>query len=274
MKILLLRSPRVPLALVGLALAGSALLAGCAAPGSAPGAAPGELLTSMDESAGRKRAETRLALASGYYENGQYDIALDELKKALQADPSYAKAYDVAGSIYVAMGDKARAYTHFNRALELVPRDANAMHNLGWLQCETDHYAEAQVLFERAIAIPTYLGRARTLMVQGICQARAGHVRQAEATLMRSYELDAGNPMTAYNLALLLFQRGDNERARFYIRRLNNSELANAQSLWLGIKVEQRLNDRKAMEQLASQLRRRFPASNELIAYERGRFDE
>jgi type IV pilus assembly protein PilF len=77
---------------------------------------------------------------------------------------------------------------------------------------------------------------------------------------MRSYELDAGNPVTAYNLALLLYQRGDNERAR-YIRRLNNSELANAQSLWLGIKVEHRLNDRKAMEQLAGQLRRRFPAS-------------
>jgi type IV pilus assembly protein PilF len=54
-------------------------------------------------------------------------------------------------------------------------------------------------------------------MVQGMCQARAGQARQAEATLMRSYELDAGNPVTAYNLALLLYQRGDNERARFYI---------------------------------------------------------
>ena len=148
------------------------------------------------------------------------------------------------------------------------------MHNLGWLQCQADHYAEAQALFERAVAVPAYLGRAKTLMVQGICQARAGQARQAEATLMRSYELDAGNPVTAYNLALLLYQRGDNERARFYIRRLNNSELANAQSLWLGIKVEHRLNDRKAMEQLASQLRRRFPASSELIAYERGRFDD
>ena len=274
MKTLLPHRPRVLLALAALALAGSALLAGCAAPGGASGAAPSELATSMDDSAARKRAETHLALASGYYENGQYPVALDAVKAALQADPSYAKAYDVAGSIYAALGDNARAFTHFNRALELDPQNANAMHNLGWLQCQADHYAEAQALFERAVAVPAYLGRAKTLMVQGICQARAGQARQAEATLMRSDELDAGNPVTAYNLALLLYQRGDNERARFYIRRLNNSELANAQSLWLGIKVEHRLNDRKAMEQLAGQLRRRFPASSELIAYERGRFDD
>ena len=73
---------------------------------------------------------------------------------------------------------------------------------------------------------------------------------------------------------VLLFQRGDFTRAQFYIRRINNSELANAQSLWLGIKVERRMNNRQAMEQLASQLRRRFPQSRELLAYERGAFDE
>ena len=34
------------------------------------------------------------------------------------------------------------------------------------------------------------------------------------------------------------------------------------------------MNNRQAMEQLASQLRRRFPQSRELLAYERGAFDE
>lgn len=91
---------------------------------------------------------------------------------------------------------------------------------------------------------------------------------------MHSYELDAGNPVTAFNLSQLLYNRGDYNRAQFYIRRLNNSDLANAESLWLGIKVERRMNNRQAMEQLASQLRRRFPQSRELLSYERGAFDE
>ena len=96
----------------------------------------------------------------------------------------------------------------------------------------------------------------------------------AERSLARSYELDAGNPVTGYTLASLLYQRGDYPRAQFYIRRMNNSDLANAETLWLGIKVERRLNDRVAMLQLAEVLKKRFPKSREVAAYERGAFDE
>ena len=84
----------------------------------------------------------------------------------------------------------------------------------------------------------------------------------------------AGNPITGYNLATLLYRRGEFQRAQFYIRRLNNSELANAESLWLGIKVERKMNDRDAMRQLGEQLRKRFPQSAERTAYDKGAFDE
>ena len=111
-------------------------------------------------------------------------------------------------------------------------------------------------------------------MTQGICQVRAGQLAEAERSLLQSYELDAGNPVTGYNLASLLFQRGDFRRAQFYIRRLNNSNLANAETFWLGVKVERALGDREAMLQLAGQLTRRFGASREAAAYDRGAFNE
>ena len=99
-------------------------------------------------------------------------------------------------------------------------------------------------------------------------------VADAERTFTRAYELDAANPVTGYNLADLLFKRGDYERAQFYIRRLNNTTFANAQTLWLGIKVERQMQNREAMLQLADQLRRRFGQSKEMAAYERGAFNE
>jgi len=254
-----------------LALLGA--LAGCVgAPGTR--AMPGELQSVSDESDARKRARTRLVLASSYFENGQTAVALDEMKKALQTDPSFADVYDLGGLIYMTMGDQALAQSHFERAIALNPRDADAMHNLGWLLCQQGQYAAAGQSFERALAEPAYQNRAKTLMTQGICQARGGDAAAAEATLLRSYELDAGNPVTGYNLSRLLYQRGDYSRAQFYIRRINNSELANAESLWLGMKVEHRLNNRQAVEQLGSQLRRRFPQSRELQAYEREAFDD
>jgi type IV pilus assembly protein PilF len=257
-----------------LVLGWTALLAGCGTQPVGVGDTPAQWHTASDDTPARQRARTRLALATGYYENGQYAIALDEQKKALQADPSFADAYNLGGLVYMALGDLPLAGSHFQRAIALNPRDADALHNLGWLQCQQGQYPQAVQQFQRAVAVPTYAGRAKTLMAQGICEARGGDAAQAEATLMRSYELDAGNPVTGYTLAQLLIRRGDDARARFYIRRLNNSELANAESLWLGIRVERRLNDRRAMEQLGSQLRRRFPQSRELLAYEQGNFDD
>ena len=255
-----------------LALVGA--LAGCASQPVGVGGTPGELQTSSDESEARKRARTRLMLASSYFQEGKTNIGLDEAKRSMQLDPTFAEPYSLAGLIYMKMGEKSLAQAHFERAISLNPRDADAMHNLGWLQCQDGQYAAAIQSFQRAIAVPGYQGRAKTLMAQGICEARSGDAASGEATLMRSYDLDPGNPVTGYNLSKLMYKRGDYTKAQFYIRRLNNGELSNAESLWLGIQVEHRLDNRQAMEQLGSQLRRRFPESKELQSYEQGKFDE
>ncbi|MCE1250488.1 MAG: tetratricopeptide repeat protein, partial [Comamonadaceae bacterium] len=92
--------------------------------------------------------------------------------------------------------------------------------------------------------------------------------------LLKSYELDPTNPVVAYNLGIILQRQGDLERAQFYVRRLNNSELANAQSLWLGIKIERALHNELAMRQLGEQLHKRFPESKEFGAYTRGAFND
>lgn len=248
-------------------------LAGCAAPGG-DSAASREILTESDEPEARKRARIRLELAAGYFEQGQTNVALDEVKQALAADPSFPDAYNLRGLIFMRLNDMRQAEENFRRAAALNPRDADVQHNYGWLLCQQGRFDESLRSFDVAMANPMYAGRAKTLMAQGLCQARAGRIAEAEKSLARSYELDAGNPVTGYNLAVLLYRRGDYPRAQFYIRRLNNSELANAETLWLGVKVERRLNDRVAMSQLAEQLRKRYPKSREAAAYERGAFDE
>jgi type IV pilus assembly protein PilF len=254
-------------------------LGGCATEPGAPGRGPGasasrELVTDSDEPEERKRARIRLELAVGYFEQGQTTIALDELKLALAADPNFSAAYNLRGLVYMRLNDPRLAEDSFRRALALSPGDANTQHNIGWLMCQQSRYPEAVTFFTQALANPQYGDRPKTLLTQGLCQLRAGQPAQAEESLSRSYELDAGNPITGYNLSLLLYQRGELARAQFYIRRINNSELANAESLWLGVRVENRLGNRDAQEQLAGQLRRRFPQSPEVGQLERGAFND
>jgi type IV pilus assembly protein PilF len=258
---------------VAFALAGT--LSGCTTmPGMGDHADQSDLVTQSDEPDGRKRARIRLELAVGYFEQGQTTVALDELKQAIALDPAYPGAYNLRGLIYMRLNDLKLAEDSFRRAIALNARDADVSHNLGWLLCQQGRYDEAQASFAQTLSNATYGSRPKTFLTQGLCLIREGRLPEAEKALLKSYELDAGNPVTGYNLALLMYRRKDDVRARFYIRRLNNSEYANAESLWLGVRTERRLGDMDAAQQLVLQLRKRFPQSTELGAYERGEFND
>ncbi len=260
---------------IGVVVALTAWLTGCASQtGGAAGGSQAEILTESDEPDTRKRARIRLELAVGYFEQGQTTVALDELKQSLAADPGFSEAHNLRGLIYMRLGDPRLAEESFRRSLAINPKDANVLHNYGWMLCQQSRFAESQQALSQAIASPLYGGRAKSWMAQGLCQIKAGQNAEAEVSLQRSYELDPANPVTGYNLSSLMYKRGEFARAQFYVRRLNNSELANAESLWLGIKVERKMENRDAMQQLVGQLRKRFAQSRELAAYERSDFNE
>lgn len=252
-----------------------ALLQGCATTGGSVAADnASSIVTPSDEPDVRRRARIRLELAAKYFENGQTTVALDEVKQSLATDPSYADAFNMRGLIYMRLNDLAQAEDSFRRAVSMRANDSDLLHNYGWLLCQQKRYTEADQQFDKALANPTYLSRAKTLMARGLCQSSAGKLEDAEQSFLKSYQLDAGNPVVGYHLALSMFRKQDLTRAQFYIRRLNNSEYANAESLWLGMKVEKAVGDNVALRQLGDQLRKRFPQSAEMSAYQRGAFNE
>lgn len=260
----------------GLAVGGGALvLAACSqAPKTPEASMSNDVMTVSDESDARRRAKIRLELATGYFSNGQTTVALDELKQAIATDPTYFDAYNLRGLVYQRLNNPQLAEESYRKALSLKPSAPGVQHNYGVLLCQLGRVNEGIQMFKLAIADPTYTERAKTHMAQAGCELSVGRKEAAEASYLRSYELDAGNPITAYNLSKLLFERGELTRAQFYIRRLNNGALANSETLWLGIKVEQKLGNFEAQSQLASQLRKRFPQSRELGWLERGAFNE
>ena len=222
-----------------------------------------------------RRAKVRLELAGLYLARGQADTALDEVKQAIAAKPDMAEAYSLRGLIYGTLGEVTLADESFRRALQLSPGDGDAMHNYGWFLCQQRQFADAEAQFERALAQSQYRDVVRTLLAQGVCQARAGQWAQSERTLSRSYELDPSNPVTAYNLSEVLLHRGELERARFYVRRINSRpELSTAQSLWLAARIERRLGNIDGLQDYGRQLRDRFPQAPETLQFERGRFDD
>ena len=232
-------------------------------------------VTASDEPDSLKRARARMELASAYFGRGQMATALDQVKLAIAADPNYGEAFNLRGLIYANLGDTALAEESFRRALQINPRDVDVMHNFGWYLCQQKRYTESTALFNQALAQPQYRNAPRTLLAQGVCLAFAGQLAEAETLLTRAYELDPANPFTATNLAEVLYRRGEFERARFYVRRVNAlADVSNAQTLWLAVRVENKLGNRQGATDFGNQLRRRFPDSREAGAFARGELDE
>jgi len=240
-----------------------------------PVAGAPDRISSADEGDAKKRSRARLELASAYFGRGETKTALEQVKVSLAADPNYGDAYNLQGLIYAAIGEQALAESSFRQALQLNARDGDTMHNYGWYLCQQKRYPESNAMFAQALAVPQYRGVTRTLLAQGVCQAYAGELGEAEATLVRAYQLDSANPFTATNLSEVLYRRGEYERARFYIRRVNSQpDVANAQTLWLAARIENKLGNRQGVSEFGAQLRNRFPDSREASLFARRAFDE
>ncbi|QXZ08338.1 type IV pilus biogenesis/stability protein PilW [Comamonas sp. Y33R10-2] len=222
-----------------------------------------------------RRAQIRLELAASYFQAGRLDVAQDEVGQALAAKPDYADAYGLLGLILMQNKDWTNAEIALRKAVDLNPRDGNQLHNYGWMQCQQKHFDAAHQWFDKALQAPGYREQPRTLLAKGMCYQQAGQLEQAYQNMFRAYEMDVSNSAAGYNLANVLWLKGDLKRAQFYIRRLNNdSNQATAESLWLGIKIDKALQEGVGARQQADQLRQRFPQSRELLAYERGAFNE
>ena len=249
------------------------LLSACAPTKPVPEGA-NESYTASDVPEVRKRATNRLQLAVLYFQDGKLNFALDEVKQAIAIDPAWYEPYWMRGLIQMQQSDNTGAEQSFQKALAINPTSADLKHNYGVLLCKTQRATEGLALFDSVLATPTYTQRPKTLVERGNCLMSLKQTAEAEASYTSAYALEPGNPVTGYKLASLIFARGEAVRAQGYMRRINNSDNANAETLWLGIKIERRLGNNEALAQLGGQLQKRFATSREAMAYERGAFDE
>ncbi len=260
------------------ALALGAALAGCATDGSAPTPAGKEAATVIpqptNETEQRRRARIRLELAANYYQQGNFSVALDELRHALEVDPGYAAAYGVLGLVYRDLGDLDRAEDSFRRGLQLAPADPELNNNYGWFLCQTGRERQSIEYFQRALKDPLYATPAKPLHNAGICSLRMGDETAAEGYFQRAFQVDPSNAVAMFNLGALYLKRGQLDRAQFYSQRLLSTYEPTAQTLWLALKIARARGDGTGQASLAAQLRRRFPSSPEAGLLADGKFDD
>jgi len=96
-----------------------------------------------NNTAAKARAKAHTDLGAAYYQQGKYEIALDEFNVAIKNDASYALAYNGLGLVHSALGENDKADLAFQKALQLEPQSSESHNNYGNFLCNTGHYAES-----------------------------------------------------------------------------------------------------------------------------------
>ena len=244
-------------------------LSGCGSL-SAQTNAKSDLVTPSDETEARKRARIRLELAVAYFHAGKPSIALDEVKQSIAADPTLAESYALRGLIYMQLQEPVLAEGSFRKALELNAASVQVQHNFGLLLCQQGRMEEASRYLNAAIASPVEEERAKSWMILGLCQAKNKQMAQAEKSLLNAYAINPSHAPAAFSLSNFLYENEQYTQSQGILGRLNQTKQANAESLWLGIKVARKLGDAQTVENLRSELIQRFPNSKEVQFLERG----
>ena len=204
-------------------------------------------------------AKANATLAVEYARQGQNDLALEKIQRALEQDSNCQPAHATAALIYARRGDAGAATRHFKKALSLDSRDASTRNNYGLFLCEQAKFADAEELLLEAARDRSYSGNAKAWADAGICARRAGDAVKAESYFRQALQISQDEPEALLQLASLAAEEKDWLRVRAFLQRRERVARQTASSLQLAIESERELGDPDAAERYRQQLRRQFP---------------
>lgn len=209
-------------------------------------------------------AETNVKLGIGYMQQGQPDLALGKLQRALELDPNLASGHNAIAILYEQLGRLDTAEKHYRRAVSLAPQDSAAHNNYGTFLCgRRNQLDKAEQEFLKALENPLYTTPELAYENAGLCAQRKPDPVKAEQYFRKALELNPTLPVSLYQMALISFEAGRHLPARAYLQRYSEVASHNPQSLWLGIRIERVLGDKNAVASYALSLKGNFPDSEE-----------
>ena len=90
---------------------------------------------------------------SSYYQEGNYDRALEEFSRAIELNPQFALAFNNRGAVLVDLGDYKLALADYNMAIELDPQYVYAYYLRGLSYEELNETLNASVDLNRVLEL-------------------------------------------------------------------------------------------------------------------------
>jgi len=217
----------------------------------------------------QKILESQIRLGVGYLRNRNYQLAKENLQKALDVDPKSAEAHNYFGLLYQLELDPEMAEEHYKKAIHYDPDYAAARNNYGAFLFEQGRYKEAVDQLKHAVQDKLYRNRPQVYENLGIGYLKLNDPADAEDAFTKAVALNPNQARALLELAEMRFQERNYVKARGFYDRYKRVANQSARSLWLGIQLARIFGDKDEEASLALALKNIFPASPEYKAYKR-----
>lgn len=221
----------------------------------------------------QKRAKVHTDLGLAYFDGRKMAVALEEARRAIEADPGYAPAYNLFGLVHMYLMENALAEEAFRKALAIAPNDPETNNNYGWFLCTLGREKEGIERLMSAVKNPLYATPTKPFTNAGLCSLRLKDQTAAEEYFKRAATADDRNAQALYHLANFSFQRGEFLEAQRLMSAVHELQAPNSESLWLALRIERKLGDHSAEAKFANQLRNGFVGTKEHQMLIRGQFE-
>ncbi|MEJ8568375.1 type IV pilus biogenesis/stability protein PilW [Elongatibacter sediminis] len=229
-------------------------LGGCASTGPS---------RASEDGAARKAAETNTSLGRRYMDRGQYEVALEKLKRAVAHDRTYAPAHTLLAILYETINMVEEAAEEYRLAVRYAPANGDVNNNYGVFLCGQGEGEKADAYFQTAVKDPFYATRYVAYANAGRCALELGDLDKAERYLRQSLEYDGKYAPALLPMAEVSYRKEAFLPARGFLQRYEAVGEPNAASLYLGYRVETALGDARAADAYLRTLRDEFPGSAE-----------
>ncbi|UCH80149.1 MAG: tetratricopeptide repeat protein [Nitrospiraceae bacterium] len=149
------------------------------------------------------RAETHHRMGSSYMDNGQYNEAFVEFKKALEFNPDKKETLNYLGYLNMRFKEYDKAVVYFKKAISIDPGYAEAMNNLGVTYAEIGKWDEAIRYFDAALSNPVYETPEMAYANMGYVYYLKGDYINAEKVIKEALMRNNLYPMASYVLGLV-----------------------------------------------------------------------
>ncbi len=208
---------------------------------------------------------TYVVTAGIYLKRGQLNFAKEKLDKALALNPDDTNANNVMGLYQWRIGQYKEADKYFRRAIDSAPENPESLNNYAVFLCEQGKVKNAVKYFDRAVQVPVYPAKVQAYINAGRCLGDDKQFSIAEKYYEHALKLNPYSPEALKQMAKITARSGRLLSARKFITSYFFKGSKTAETVYLAMRIEETIGNKKMASQYARTLKKSFPNSQEAI---------